>query len=63
MVKRYKDARPGSHNKPEFQRHRYPPVSLDDIRERVARFQVILENDRELKTEQVFDQFLKISPS
>ncbi|MGD8801022.1 MAG: hypothetical protein PVJ44_21080, partial [Desulfobacterales bacterium] len=34
MVKRYKDSRPGSHNNPEFQRHRYPEIPLSDMKDR-----------------------------
>jgi len=63
LIKRYKDARPGSHNRPEFQRHRYPALPLEDIRQRVSRFQAILSDSSELKTEQVLDQFFKITPS
>ena len=62
MVKRYKDSRPGSHNKPEFQRHRYPEVSLNDMKERVSRFQQLLGYSNELKVERFFDQFFRISP-
>ncbi len=61
MVKRYKDSRPGSHNKPEFQRHRYPEVSLNDMKERVSRFQQLLGYSNELKVERFFDQFFRIS--
>jgi surface carbohydrate biosynthesis protein len=61
MVKRYKDSRPGSHNKPKFQRHRYPEVSLNDMKERVSRFQQLLGYSNELKVERFFDQFFRIS--
>ena len=61
IIKRYKDSRPGSHNRPEFQRHRYPDVSLEDMQSRVSRFQKIL-NDREiLKVEQIDGKFFRIS--
>jgi len=63
LIKRYKDARPGSHNRPEFQRHRYPPVSLEEIRERISRFQAILADDTRLRTEQVLGQFFLITPA
>ncbi len=61
MVKRYKDSRPGSHNKPEFQHHRYPEVSLNDMKERASRFQQLLGFSNELKVERFFDQFFRIS--
>jgi surface carbohydrate biosynthesis protein len=60
-IKRNKDSRPGSHNKPEFQRHRYPEVSLNDMKERVSRFQQLLGYSNELKVERFFDQFFQIS--
>ena len=62
LIKRYKDSRPGSHNRPEFQRHRYPELSTADIRERILKFQHILNHRRELKVEKFLDQFFKISP-
>ena len=61
MVKRYKDSRPGSHNKPEFQRHRYPKVSLNDMNERVSRFQQLLGYGSELTVKLFLDQFFYIS--
>ncbi|UCE51525.1 MAG: hypothetical protein JSV31_20000 [Desulfobacterales bacterium] len=61
MIKRYKDSRPGSHNRPEFQRHRYPEVSLEDIRVRVSRFQKILNDREELKVEPIANKFFRIS--
>jgi surface carbohydrate biosynthesis protein len=61
MVKRYKDSRPGSHNKPEFQRHRYPQVPLSGMQERVSRFEQLLGFSNKLKVERFFDQFFRIS--
>jgi surface carbohydrate biosynthesis protein len=60
-VKRYKASRPGSHNRPEFQKHRYPEVPLADIRDRAARFQQILGHDRELEIVPFLKQFFRIS--
>ncbi len=60
-VKRYKDSRPGSHNRLEFQKHRYPDVSLEDIRERIARFQHLLGNVQDLKVDKWRHQFFQIS--
>jgi surface carbohydrate biosynthesis protein len=62
MIKRYKDSRPGSHNRPEFQRHRYPEISLSDMKERVSRFQQLLGHSNELKVERFLNQFFRISP-
>lgn len=60
-VKRYKDSRPTSHNRPEFQKHRYPEVALEDLKERISRFQRLLRSSETLEVERVFDQFFKIS--
>jgi hypothetical protein len=61
MIKRYKDSRPGSHNRPEFQRHRYPEISLSDMQERVDRFQQLLGSNSKLKVERFLNQFFRIS--
>ena len=61
-IKRYKDSRPGSHNKPEFQRHRYPAVALEDMRARASRFQQLLGYSNELKVERFCKQFFRIRP-
>ncbi len=61
LIKRAKERIPGSHNRPEFQRHRYPKVSLAEIRARISRFQRALGNDRELKVKQKPNQFFEIS--
>jgi surface carbohydrate biosynthesis protein len=60
-IKRYKDSRPNSHNRPEFQKHRYPEVSLDDIRDRISRFQALLGDSRDLRVEKWYHQFFRIS--
>ena len=61
MIKRYKDSRPGSHNRPEFQRHRYPEISLSEMKERVSRFQKLLGSSDELTVERFLNQFFRIS--
>jgi surface carbohydrate biosynthesis protein len=53
---------PGSHAPPEFHRHRYPEVSLQAMQARVARFQQILGDSKELQVKKIFDQIFKISP-
>jgi len=60
LIKRSKERIPGSHNRPEFQRHRYPGVSLEEIRARILRFQQVLGDSRELKVEQRSNQFFEI---
>lgn len=61
-VKRAKAYLPGSHNRPEFQRHRYPQLSIEDVHARLARFQKVLGDDSRLNVDQIFDQFFRISP-
>jgi hypothetical protein len=60
-IKRYKDSRPDSHNRPEFQHHRYPEVSLEDMQSRMSRIKQLLNISEELKVESVFDKFFRIS--
>ncbi len=62
VVKQFKAALPGSYNRPAFQRHRYPQITLDDVRNRIMRFQNVLGGQRELKVEKSFNQFFLISP-
>ena len=50
-----------SHNKADFLRHRYPGVSKEDLQSRLAQFQEVLGDRTELKVEQIFHQFYRIS--
>ena len=61
LIKRAKERLPDSHNRPEFQNHRYPEVSLEEIRARLFRFQRVLGDGKELKVEQISRQFFEIS--
>jgi len=61
LIKRAKERLPGSHNRPEFQRHRYPEVSLEEIRARLSWFQQVFGDSKELKVEQISQQFFEIS--
>ncbi len=61
LVKRYKDSRSASHNRPEFQRHRYPAVSLQDMQTRISRISNVLGFQEKLCAEQISDQFFRIS--
>jgi surface carbohydrate biosynthesis protein len=49
-----------AHNRPGFLRHRYPRISLEQVRARISRFQMVLGDSRELKVEQIFNQFFRI---
>jgi surface carbohydrate biosynthesis protein len=62
LKKRLRGYRPNmSHNRPDFLKHRYPTISLEDMRLRVSRFQQLLGYDQELKVEQFANQFFQIS--
>jgi len=50
-----------SHNKADFLRHRYPGVSKKEVQTRLTRFQHVLGGDVDLKVEQIFGQFYRIS--
>jgi surface carbohydrate biosynthesis protein len=62
LAKRIKSSLPGSHNRPEFQRHRYPGISLENLRAKLNHFQQLRGSNRELKVEQVSNVIFKISP-
>jgi surface carbohydrate biosynthesis protein len=62
LAKRIKSSLPGSHNRPEFQRHRYPGISLENLRAKLNQFQQIRGNNRELKIEQISNIMFQISP-
>jgi surface carbohydrate biosynthesis protein len=62
LKKRYKTYRRDSHLKPDFQRHRYPEISLEEVRARISRIQQIIDDKRALRTELVFNQLFRISP-
>lgn len=61
LKKRRKTFRHNSHLKPDFQRHRYPAVSLEEVRLRVLRFQKLLGDEKNLKLEKIFNESFRIS--
>ena len=62
LVKRFLSYLPDSHNRPEFHRHRYPGISLDEVRERVLRIKKTLGDSRELKVDQISSEIFQIGP-
>ena len=52
---------PRARNKPEFHSHRYPEVSLEEVRERMSRFQQLLGDTRKVQVEQISDKFFQVS--
>jgi hypothetical protein len=61
LAKRYKSRLPGQHHKPAFQRHRYPGISLEEIRQRSSRLQRLLGDNGELRIEQIFEDIFRIT--
>jgi surface carbohydrate biosynthesis protein len=52
-LRQIKSVLPGSHNRPEFQRHRYPGIPLEEVAERLTRFQKLLGDTTPLAVEPV----------
>ena len=61
LYKRLKPILPGSHNKPQFQRHRYPGISLEAINSKIERIQHILKDTTKLKVEQLNKVLFRMS--
>jgi surface carbohydrate biosynthesis protein len=51
-----------SHNRDEFLKHRYPSVSLEELRAKVSQFQKALGDSEPLQIERIYQQFYRISP-
>ena len=62
-IKRAKSYFPGSHAPPEFHRHRYPGITLEELRRRIRRFQMILENETPITAEEIAPQIFRIRPT
>jgi hypothetical protein len=62
LKRKFKARLPRARNKPEFHRHRYPEISLEDMGERISRFQQVLGDPKKLKVEKILGQFFRISP-
>ncbi|MGD9300002.1 MAG: hypothetical protein PVI13_00400 [Desulfobacterales bacterium] len=60
LYKRLKPKLPGSHNRPEFQRHRYPSVSVDTIQSKIERIQQLLNDNTRLKVTPLSDVLFQI---
>ncbi|MFV0437399.1 MAG: surface carbohydrate biosynthesis protein [Desulfopila sp.] len=60
LVKWFMALKKGSHNRPEFQRHRYPGISLEELRQCLERFEQVLEPGAKLEVEQIAEKFYRI---
>ncbi len=61
LYKRLKPMLPGSHNRPEFQKHRYPGISFDALKKKVERIQQIQKDTNRLKVSQLSEVLFRIS--
>jgi surface carbohydrate biosynthesis protein len=62
LVKRFKENWPGSHNRPEFQRHRFPGISVENLKTKISLFQKILGDTNRLDVQAVSEVMFRISP-
>jgi hypothetical protein len=62
LYKRLKPMLPGSHNRPEFQKHRYPGITLEALSQKIKRIQKVRNDTTQLKVEQLSDVLFQISP-
>ncbi len=63
LYKQIKPMLPGSHNRPNFQRHRYPPIPMDAVNLKVERIQHILKDNTRLNVTQISAVLFQISPA
>jgi len=61
-IKRVKSYFPGSHAPPEFHRHRYPGITLEELRRRIRLFQEILGDEIPISAEAITPQIFSIRP-
>ena len=61
LYKRLKPKLPGSHNRPEFQKHRYPGITIEVLHQKIERIQNILKDTTRLKVDQLSDVLFRIS--
>jgi len=61
LIKRAKAYLPGPHNRPEFQRHRYPGISLGELHDRIRRFQKLLGYEEKLRVQQLHSHIFQVT--
>lgn len=61
LYRRLKPMLPGSHNRPEFQKHRYPRISLEALKNKIERIQQIIHDTNRLEVTQLSDVLFRIS--
>jgi surface carbohydrate biosynthesis protein len=60
LAKAVKSHLPGSHNRPEFQKHRFPGISPDHLKKNIERFQQLLGVTHRLRVEPISDVLVRI---
>ena len=60
--KNFKKYLPGTHAPPDFHRHRYPGISLEELTRRMDRIQRALGDVSAMKAKQISDQIFLIQP-
>jgi surface carbohydrate biosynthesis protein len=60
LLKQIKSYLPNASIPPELQRHRYPPISLEEVRSRVSRLRQVLGHSGEPKIERIGKQTYRI---
>ncbi|GMQ87911.1 MAG: hypothetical protein BMS9Abin08_1125 [Gammaproteobacteria bacterium] len=60
LARNIKSVLPGSHNKPEYQLHRFPALKLDEMRARLARFQALLGIEHKLEIQPLSDVMFRV---
>ncbi|MGE5256416.1 MAG: surface carbohydrate biosynthesis protein [Hyphomicrobiales bacterium] len=63
LIKRVKSYFPGSHAPPEFHRHRYPGITIEELRRRIRRFQEILGDETPISAEVITPHIFSIQPT
>ena len=61
FYKRLKPRLPGSHNRPEFQKHRYPGITHEALSQKIERIQQILGDTTRLEVTQLSDVLFQLS--
>jgi hypothetical protein len=62
ILKQFLSYLPDSHNRLEFHRHRYPGISLAEIRERISRITKALGENENIKVDQISSEIFQIDP-
>jgi hypothetical protein len=62
LVKYVRKHIPGKHAPPEFHRHRYPGISLQELISRISNIQQVLRDSRNINAESIADQIFLMTP-